>query len=125
MLVDDYAPTNYLHQMLLKEIGVVEEMSVYESGEAAIRHLERQPKRLPDFLFLDLNLRGMSGWKVVEYLEDLHASGRRVPRIGLLSTIVLPEHQRRAQTYPLVVGIWEKPLSEKLLSRLFGQAVPG
>lgn len=118
MLVDDYPATNYLHQMLLRETGVVDDVMVCESGEEALRQINRSGAKLPDLVFLDLSLPGINGWTVLEYLEEMHASGLRVPQVGLLSTAVRPEHRRKAATYPLVIGIWEKPLTEELLQRL-------
>lgn len=44
-----------------------------EDGETAIEYLS---EKLPHLILLDLNLPGISGWDVMEYLVNTHGEGK-------------------------------------------------
>jgi len=89
LLIDDDADDRELFR---EAISVVDPNVTYqaaEDGEDALRKLVEPVVSLPDVIFLDINLPGMSGWQCLKELK-LKEPLRRIPVI-MYST---SNHQR-------------------------------
>lgn len=71
LVVEDTLPMAKLTMMTLQR-GGFETIFHAEDGETAIEFLENNA---PDLILLDLNLPGISGWGVMEFMESKHGSG--------------------------------------------------
>lgn len=75
LIVEDTLEFAKLTQLTLKRIGL---NSYHVSdGDAAVAYLQQQK---PDLVVLDLNLPGMSGWQVLELMQDMY-QGHQIPVI--------------------------------------------
>lgn len=64
LMVEDDAELANFNQIVLKRAGFVAQHAA--NGEQAIAIIDQ---RRPDVMLLDLNLPGMSGWQVLEYMN--------------------------------------------------------
>jgi DNA-binding response OmpR family regulator len=70
LVVEDTAPMAKLTMMALQR-GGFETFFHAENGEVAIEFLENN---MPDLILLDLNLPGVSGWGVMEFMEHKYGT---------------------------------------------------
>jgi DNA-binding response OmpR family regulator len=67
LLVEDTPEFATMTLSALEHFGL--QASHADDGEAALKHLADNK---PDLILLDLNLGGMSGWQVLEYVKQQH-----------------------------------------------------
>lgn len=73
LLIDDDEATNFLHELLLKEIFPEIQITLAWNGKEAIDFLKavKNSDDLPDLIFLDINMPVMNGWEFLEEYEQL------------------------------------------------------
>jgi CheY-like chemotaxis protein len=102
LYVEDEPDDAYFMRSAFKRAGVPAQFEVVEDGLAAISYLtgdkpyenrERHP--LPALMLLDLNLPGLSGFEVLEWLR--HQEHLRALPVVVFSSSGRPEDQSRAR----------------------------
>lgn len=79
-------------------------------------HLKENNK-LPDLIFLDLVMEGMSGWDFLHNLENLFHDNK-LPRVYVLSAFVNTIDRAIAKEHKLISGYIDKPLSRAYLEKI-------
>ena len=74
-------------------------------------------------LFLDINMPLLSGWDVLEHINDFPAVVRERLKIFMLSSSVTPHDREQAEDHPLVSGYIAKSLSQAKLKVIFPEYV--
>ena len=125
LLVDDNVHDNFFHERILKKNGFGNNISVATNGyEALDVLLKNNPsvKPLPDLIFLDINMPGMTGWEVLDKLKAASFDVKH-SKIFMLSTSSNPDDQRKAAKHESLLGFITKPLTkdhiESILSTYF------
>ncbi len=126
LLVDDDQPTNYFHRIILEDSGKVRRIEECSSAEAAQTWLSQSLQSnapLPDLIFLDINMPGMSGWDFLETWDALPWKDER-PQVVMLTTSINPDDRDRGTKHPALAGFCTKPLTEEMLARIVLQHMP-
>ncbi len=113
MLIDDNKTDNFFHERAIKKFNPGIEIITYLSANDALEHLNSDTK-VPDVIFLDINMPGMTGW---EFLEEYNKISHGKPKsliITMLSTSENPDDMGKAQNYG--VFFKSKPLTLEMLS---------
>jgi CheY-like chemotaxis protein len=110
LLVDDSEADNVFHEIVLRRAGFGGEITVCESGQAALDFLNADPGNLPDLLLLDINIPGMSGFAFLELAAPL-LRPQRSATVVMLSSSSLPADRARAEALAEVAGYITKPLT--------------
>lgn len=132
ILIDDSAPTNHLHQMVLEEYGLAEKIITFQWAEQALDFLksnvntpENQSNYLkPDILFLDINMPRMNGWEFLEEYLKLPIEQRSRVMIFLLTTSLNEDDKNKASLTPDLSGFYNKPLTKELLDDIIRKFFP-
>ncbi len=68
LLIDDDAVTNFLHESLIQEFNVTDNIKVIENGEDAFQYLKQfyLEGKCPELIFLDLNMPITNGFEFLE-----------------------------------------------------------
>ena len=125
VLVDDNETTSFLNNRLLSRLGVARQVSTFMRADEALATLwgdSATPADVPDLLFVDLKMPGLSGFDFLERFTSLPAEiqGRTV--VAVLTTSMHSADTARVAQYPNVEYL-TKPLTvvkmQKLLTKRF------
>ncbi len=108
-LIDDDHVTNMLNQFFLEEHFPETQISAFTDAEKALEELCNQSK-MPDCIFLDINMPVMDGWEFVDELTIKAPGLSNIPDIYILSSSVDPADLEKASACGLVKGFISKPL---------------
>ncbi len=114
LLVDDSGADNYYHQMIIEKAKVCKAISSYSQASDALDTISdaiKKGQRLPDLIFLDINMPVIDGWEFLERYEAIVPQDSRHPVIIILSTSVNPSDHERAESHASVTAYCSKPLS--------------
>lgn len=120
LLIDDDYPTNFLHEIILKETGLVENIDACTSVDKAIEHIIEKDKidESPELIFIDINLPAKNGFQFVEEFDQLEQSLKDKSTIIMFSTSENPSDIQKSKSYSSIKDIMVKPLSESILSTI-------
>lgn len=110
-LIDDDQICHFITQHILKSEALAQEVTCFYEAEKAFDRLISTPAdQLPELIFLDLNMPGMSGWQFLDALRPYAGRICSTSRIYILTSSVDKEDQEKAMEYPFVYGYFLKPL---------------
>ncbi|EQA45159.1 response regulator receiver domain protein [Leptospira broomii serovar Hurstbridge str. 5399] len=114
LLVDDDAIFVAIAKRTIEKVGVVHSFEVLSDGEEAISFLKEHttdPDRIPDLIFLDINMPYMDGWQFLEEYAILVDRLLKKPIIYMVSSSVDDADLRKAKETPYVKDYLIKPVS--------------
>ena len=131
MLVDDDTTTNYLNQLLLKRLGVAEQVLVAGNGKEALDllhvHCQTPFAACPVLILLDVKMPVMDGFAFLEAYAQLPVAQRQTITIVMLTTSLHPRDVERMQRLN-TSGFLNKPLDREKLNGIlkthFGRQLP-
>ncbi|MFD2720051.1 response regulator [Hymenobacter monticola] len=114
LLIDDDPTVVFFIELLFQRAGLADALTVLQSPAQAVAYLQQQVQAgtPPEVVLLDLNMPLMSGWDVLDAIKPLEASllGRCV--VYVCTSSLAPYDAARAQQYPLVERLLQKPLNQ-------------
>ncbi len=112
LLIDDDNVFIFLTKKMLMNTGLVKTIDVCESAEEAIQFLESidEDEKMPDMIFLDLNMPEMNGWQFLETYQSLLPKMNKVPQLYVVSSSISENDCERAMNINGVTGYLAKPL---------------
>lgn len=120
IFVDDDLASNYYHEYILKDSEIVDETKSFISSIDALKYLQNTisdaTKKLPDLIFLDLNIPEINGWDFVK--EFVKIDLKKHPKIVLLSNSSNPKDKLAAENCNEVLELINKPLTIEYLESL-------
>ncbi len=93
---------------------------VYENGEEALDNLANELKnkeKLPEVIFLDLNMPIMDGWEFLDIFCKIPDIGIKT-NIYILSSSINSDDINKSKKYSIVKDFIQKPLTEAKFSKL-------
>ena len=129
LLIDDNEADNYLHKMVIEELGCAKQVEVVYDGEEAIQYLTQEKNGvipIPDIIFLDINMPKMNGWEFLEAYEQLVAEEQRCQALVLMLTTSLnPDDYQLADQNENIKAFMNKPLTVDQLLVIMKKNFPG
>ena len=121
LLVDDDPTSNYLNQLLLKELAVADQLLVATNGAEALHILTHvlppAAADCPVLVLLDVNMPVMNGLEFLEAYRQLPPDRRQAVVLVMLTTSLHPRDVARIQALP-IAGLVSKPLSEEKINAI-------
>jgi CheY-like chemotaxis protein len=121
LLIDDSEAINYIHNYILEELGIVQEIIIKENGADALAYLldliaSNTP--LPELIFIDINMPKMNAWEFFEAYQKIDLDIRRQSHVILMTSSIDPADMAKAQDIPDIEAIKDKPFDETVLKEL-------
>ncbi|MEY3342999.1 MAG: hypothetical protein RL090_683 [Bacteroidota bacterium] len=121
LLVDDNEIDNFINERIISSSGFSANVTVKFSADAALEYLKEvanDPSRIPDVIFLDLNMPVKDGFGFLEDYNNIDDAVKAKAKVIVLSSSISPDDINRASVNPHVYKYLNKPLSEKYLDSI-------
>ena len=118
LLIDDSDIDLFVQKRFLEISGFARTILVFQSARKALELLSAPGQRIPDVIFLDLNMPEMDGFTFLEQLTELSGADKAYTKVVILTSSSSGTDKARAASFPSVVTFLSKPLSEKRLVEL-------
>jgi CheY-like chemotaxis protein len=123
-IIDDDRIYQFTARKTLEALGTVDKIDVCSNGEEGIEHLKlalNNPDKLPDVIFLDINMPLMDGWQFLDEYVQL-AKDRNIA-IFMVSSSVDEADIKRAKEYEVVKDYIIKPIGRERFEELLNRVV--
>ncbi|MGZ3932113.1 MAG: response regulator [Bacteroidia bacterium] len=124
LIIDDDAMSTLIYSAALK-LALGKEADVHcfnlpNDGVSYIKNDFKNPeKKSQTILFLDINMPILTGWDVLDLIDQMDGNIKEQLIIFMLSSSIDPKDKKRAADHPLVADFIEKPLTVEKLQALF------
>jgi CheY-like chemotaxis protein len=113
-LIDD-DPISHLINSKIINLFSAFRIETFMDAEEALDTLAKnafQKKKLPDYIFLDINMPGMDGWEFMEQFEKLPKPVQESTCVIILSSSPSQLDMDKSKTYKSVKYFISKPLTQ-------------
>lgn len=121
LLVDDNEIDNFINERIITSSGFSGTVITKTGTDIAfeyVKELGNDIARLPQIIFLDLNMPEKDGFVFLEMFESLPLEARQFCKIIVLSSSISPDDINKASANPYVIKYLNKPLAEKYLEAI-------
>jgi two-component system, chemotaxis family, chemotaxis protein CheY len=120
-VVDDDSVYQFTASRTLQATHLANQILQFPNGKEALAFLKNGSSdghRLPDIIFLDINMPITDGWAFLEEFHQLKAKLGKEIKIYMVSSSIDPRDRNRARNYPEVTDYMEKPISMSKFSEV-------
>lgn len=128
LIIDDDPVNNFLFSRIIKVSDISQNIQTELSAKVAlssIKHNIEINRKLPDVIFLDINMPLMNGWEFLNEYEELPKCVRKNIKLYMLSSSVCEEDIRKSKEYQDVVDYICKPLTTEVLFKIHAEHIGG
>ena len=121
MLIDEDQIDNIINQKIIESNQFAEKIQVFQTGQRALDYLAenfQDETKLPDLIFLDINMPIMDGFQFLEEFEKLQEPVLDKCKIIMLSSSISPRDIDRAASNKFVKKYLNKPLNSRYLQAI-------
>ncbi|MDT0685390.1 response regulator [Autumnicola psychrophila] len=128
-IIDD----DKIYVNLVKKIIEIKQLSenllIYKNGKEAMDHFKHilgnmSEERLPEIIFLDLNMPVMDGWEFLNEFVKIKNNFNKKITLYVVSSSIDPRDLERAKSINMVTDYLIKPIELKKFEKIFERAIP-
>jgi CheY-like chemotaxis protein len=120
-IVDDDHINNVICEKVIIDLYPEAEVHTFLSGKQALRQLEQTP-RMPDLIFLDINMPELDGWQFLDAMQKMHITN--FPKIIMLTSSIAAQDRKKAEAHSFAYGLIAKPLTRDRFLELMQRIAP-
>ena len=121
MLIDDNETDNFISKRIIEITEFAEEVVVKNSGQSALNYIEQHknsPERLPNLIFLDINMPIVDGFVFLYEFENFSHEVKDKCKIVILSSSDNKRDIDKIVNNNHVIKFITKPLTEATLAEI-------
>jgi len=121
LLIDDDKPTNFINEVVIKQLDCAEKIVVVQNGSQALDYLKSKDDGehpQPDLIFLDINMPAMNGWEFLEKYTELDKKQHGKVVVIMLTTSLNKDDEMKASGIPYINGFKSKPLTPEIMQEV-------
>ena len=121
LLIDDDKPTNFINEVVIKQLDCAEKIVVVQNGSEALDYLKSKDDGehpQPDLIFLDINMPAMNGWEFLEKYTELDKKQHGKVVVIMLTTSLNQDDEKKASVIPYINGFKSKPLTPEIMQEV-------
>lgn len=128
MLIDDEPVNNFICRRTIEHFDPSIKIIEYDKAREALTYFVEESKKreqkLPDVIFLDLNMPLMDGWDFLEKYKALMPYFNQDIELFLLTSSAFEGDIKKAKSFPVVSYYVTKPLTLNILEKIKHNQVP-
>ena len=121
IVIDDNPTDHYIMRRLLHKNNDCNQATFTYDGSLVLDYLEENKNyasRMPDVIFLDLDMPEITGWEFLDELEKLVTTARKKVKVHIMSSSVQSKDVFKSKKYNCVNSYLTKPLSSDVLKKI-------
>lgn len=121
MIIDDNKIDLYINSQAIMRSRFAKKILEYSSAVDALKYLRLHSNDLshiPDVIFVDIYMPGMSGFEFMEAYDGLPEKIKKHARVYIISSSIDKQDINRAKADSNIVAFHEKPLSRTFLETI-------
>jgi CheY-like chemotaxis protein len=123
LCVDDDPITLMLCKKVITKTSFSSTIATAKNGEEALQYFDsiidkNDETKLPQLIFLDLNMPVMDGWEFLDNFSTNKYSSVNSTKIVVLSSTIDPEDFEKSKKYKMVIDFLSKPITTNMLTYL-------
>jgi len=125
VVIDDDPIDHFLMQHILHGNKHFKMTTYTMYGSLVLDYIEenkQHPDKLPDTIFLDLNMPMFSGWDFLDRYHQISAEIDKNIKIYIMTSSVRPADKKRTEDYPFVTSFISKPLKQNTIHEINQEA---
>ena len=124
VVIDDNPTDHYIMQRLLHNNYNCKQTTYTFDGRLVLDYLEenKETGKLPDVIFLDLDMPQLTGWEFLDELENFKSEAVKNVQVHIMSSSIRSADVFHSKKYACVNSFMTKPLSRDVINKVFEQA---
>lgn len=125
ILVDDSEVTNFFNEDIVTELNLAKEVITFSRPTEALTYFEENDHQLKDcrfLVFIDIKMPELTGYELLEELEELDISCLESGYFCMLTSSNLIKDREQFGKFPYVRNFLEKPLDKEKIAMVFEQS---
>lgn len=129
VFIDDDPIDHFLMKHILRGKNYFDTTTYTVYGSLVLDYIEEhksEPEKLPDMIFVDLNMPLFSGWDFLKRMEKMqHKISKDIP-VFVISSSLRPDDKATSSKYSFVQDFISKPVNSEEIERIVSsQSVTG
>ncbi|MBI1183028.1 response regulator [bacterium] len=123
-IIDDDDIFRFIMKKHIVNQDLAENIISFENGEEAIKYLienAHDSEKLPDVMFLDINMPIMDGWDFITAFNEVKRMIAKDPTIFMISSSVDDRDISRAKDSEVISEYVTKPLDKEVVMQLMSK----
>lgn len=119
-LIEDDNIQQFVVSKMVEKYAIADDIIPFYNGEEAIAYFKKIAKsnKLPDVIFLDINMPIMDGWEFLTEFEKIKDQFNKEIPVFMLTSSLNTSDESKAQTFESVKGYITKPCKGENIKNL-------
>lgn len=125
-LTDDDKVFQFITGKILKSLNIIDNLLQFENGQELLDYLKinfDKPEKLPDIIFLDIQMPFMDGWQFLNEYSGLKLNFAKESIVYILSSSISLSDKEHAKLYPHIKDYIVKPIGREDYVKLIEAAI--
>lgn len=120
MIIDDNNIDIFITTQVLNNVNFAKNIITFNDALEAFNYISNTENEtaLPDVIFIDLNMNGISGFDFLELYETLPTCKKEKIRVYMISSTIDPDDLQKIKNNTILKGFCEKYITKEFLNSI-------